>query len=145
MVNCSSNIMTSTSSHVYTLTSCVHCMAIQFTTCLEADTCSPGRRCCSTITLSLWTRRYDICVLDLLSTILKMIRSSGSGRSLITFINESGLALISILKGSDGGCPKLFSFRIAMLSVRWYRAFRLIHAHKLLTSQNDRLNGIREH
>ena len=75
-------------------TSRVHRMAVQSVTCFWSDICSPGRRCCSTITLSLWTRRYDVCALVLSSTTWEMIRSSGSGRSSITF-NESGLALIS--------------------------------------------------
>jgi hypothetical protein len=57
-------------------------------------TCSHGRCCYSTITLSLWTRRYDVCALILPSTTLMMIRSSGYGRSSIAF-NESGLALIN--------------------------------------------------
>jgi hypothetical protein len=75
------------------LTSRIHCMTIQSTTCFQADTCSPGRRCCSTITLSLWTRRYDLYAL-ILPSITLVIRLSGSGRSSIAF-NESGLALIN--------------------------------------------------
>jgi hypothetical protein len=42
--------------------------------------------------VSLWIRRYDVCALVLPSTTLKMIRSSGSGRSSIAF-NESSLVL----------------------------------------------------
>ena len=86
--------LTSTSSYVCSLTSCVPCMAIQSMICFWADICSPGRHCCSMIMPSLWTRRYDVCALVLLSTTLKMIRSSGYGRSSISF-NESGLALIN--------------------------------------------------
>jgi hypothetical protein len=94
VVSGSINLMTSTSSHVCSLTSRVHGMAIQSMTCFRSEIYSPGRCCCSTIMLLLWTRRYDVCALVLPSTTLDMIRSSGYGRSSIAF-NESGLALIN--------------------------------------------------
>ena len=93
-VSSSSILMIPTSSYVCSLTSCVHCMAIRSMTCFWSDICLPGRHCCSMITLSLWTRRYDVCALVLPSTTLKMIRLSGYGRASIAF-NESGLALIN--------------------------------------------------
>ena len=54
------------------------------------------RRYCFMITLSLWTRRYDVSALVLPSTIL-MIRSSGYGRSSLAF-NESSFASNQFLK-----------------------------------------------
>jgi hypothetical protein len=61
---------------------------------LTPDIYSPGRRYCFMITLSLWTRRYEVYSLVLSSTASEMIRSSGYGRSSTAF-NESGLALIN--------------------------------------------------
>ena len=119
-VSSPSNLMTSTSSHVCSLTSCVPCMAIQSVTCFWADICSPCRRCCSMIILSLWTRRYDVCALVLPSTTLKMIRSSGSGRSSIAF-NESGFALINSQRLRSWRLPKIVFFlnRYAICLLIW--------------------------
>jgi len=93
-VSDSSNLMTPTSSHVCSLTCHIYCMTIQSMTRFWADICSPCRHCCSTITLSLWTRRYDAYALVLPSTTLDIIRLSGYGCLSIAF-NESGLTLIN--------------------------------------------------
>ena len=132
--------MISTSSHICSLTSRVHCMIIQSMTYFWADICSPGRRCCSTITLSLWIRRYDVCNLVLPSTTLKMIRSSGYGRSSIAF-HKSGLALINSQR-LRWRLPKIIFFLNRYLICPLILCVTCIYMHKRLTSSNDRLYSI---
>ena len=132
--------MISTSSHVCSLPSRVHCMVIQSMTYFWADICSPGRRCCSTITLSLWKRRYDVCDLVLHQLHWRWLGRVDMDVRRLHLMNPA--SHWSILKGFDGGCQKSCSFWIAILSVRWYCASCAIYTHKRLTSSNDRLYSI---
>ena len=54
------------------------------------------RRCCCTITWSLWIKRYDVCTFSLVLITSEMIRSSGSGRLLSAF-HTAGYILITSL------------------------------------------------
>jgi hypothetical protein len=87
----------------------------------------------------------SVLLIQWLAITLKIIRSSGSGRSSST-VNFSSYALITT-QASDGGCQKWFSSSIAMLLLRLFCASHatLSIANTKITYPNERLMSIREY
>jgi hypothetical protein len=142
-VSDSSNLMTPTSSHVCSLTSRIYCMTIQSMTRFWADIAHLAGIAAlrsryhsgqgGTIPMFWFCRQLHWILLGRVDMDVRQLHLTNLASHW------------SILKDSDGGCQKSFSFWIAMLSVHWYCASRAIYTHNRLTSSNDRLYSIRKY